>query len=321
MATIDLGKVALVWKGTYAAGTTYESKDVVQYTDGGEVSSYIYVNASGASGQTPSTGGTVNTTYWNKMAGGAAGIWASGLALGSAGQVVQVNSGASALEFATPNASGRYMGMEVLGSYSGVSKSGFGVTTFDISSSSSGTWTRPAGCNSVMVYVTGGGGGSQTDANSYRGGSGGGGGTAIKWIENVASSVSWTVGGGGVGLINNEGTQAGSGGTSSFGSYCSGFGGEGGQGGAAANYGASGGGATGGDINIIGGGGHFNHQVGTDGVGGMSFWTQAGGNHTGDESGHSSRGKMGSGAGLSNSGNSAANVTGGAGLILLHKYS
>ena len=99
MATIDLGKVALVWKGTYAAGTTYESKDVVQFTDSGEVSSYIYVNASGASGQTPSTGGTVNTTYWNKMAGGAAGIWASGLALGTAGQVVKVNSGATALEF------------------------------------------------------------------------------------------------------------------------------------------------------------------------------------------------------------------------------
>ena len=57
MATIDLGKVALVWKGTYAAGTTYESKDVVQFTDSGELSSYIYVNASGASGQTPSSGG------------------------------------------------------------------------------------------------------------------------------------------------------------------------------------------------------------------------------------------------------------------------
>jgi len=99
MATIDLGKVALVWKGTYAAGTTYESKDVVQFTDSGEVSSYIYVNASGASGQTPSTGGTVNTTYWNKMAGGAAGIWASGLAMGSAGQIVKVNSGGNALEF------------------------------------------------------------------------------------------------------------------------------------------------------------------------------------------------------------------------------
>tara|TARA_R100000900_G_scaffold145798_1_gene132782 strand:- start:2543 stop:3313 length:771 start_codon:yes stop_codon:yes gene_type:complete len=99
MATIDLGKVALVWKGTFDSATTYESKDVVQYTDSGEVSSYIYVNASGASGQTPSTGGTVNTTYWNKMAGGAAGIWSSGLSLGSAGEAVKVNAAGNALEF------------------------------------------------------------------------------------------------------------------------------------------------------------------------------------------------------------------------------
>ena len=51
----------------------------------------------------------------------------------------------------------------------------------------SGTWTRPAGCNNVLVYVTGAGGGSQIDDNSYRNSSGGGGGTAIKWIENVAA--------------------------------------------------------------------------------------------------------------------------------------
>ena len=99
MATIDLGKVAFVWKGTYASGTTYESKDVVQYTDSGETSSYVYVNASSASGQTPSTSGTVNTTYWAKMAGGSSGIWASGLSLGTANQVVKVNAGATALEF------------------------------------------------------------------------------------------------------------------------------------------------------------------------------------------------------------------------------
>lgn len=112
MATIDLGKVALVWKGTYAAGTTYESKDVVQFTDSGELSSYIYVNTSNVSGQTPSSGGTVNTTYWNKMAGGtslsvgntkivttgASGV-VNGLAIGSAGEVLKVNSGANGFEF------------------------------------------------------------------------------------------------------------------------------------------------------------------------------------------------------------------------------
>ncbi len=112
MATVDLGKVAFVWKGTYASGTTYESKDVVQYTDSGETSSYIYVNASSASGQTPSTSGTVNTTYWAKMAGGTslsvgnnkiittdASGNVSSVALGTANQILQVNSGASALEF------------------------------------------------------------------------------------------------------------------------------------------------------------------------------------------------------------------------------
>lgn len=114
MATIDLGKVALVWKGTFDSATTYESKDVVQYTDSGEVSSYIYVNASGASGQTPSTGGTVNTTYWNKMAGGTslsvgnnkivttdASGNISSVAMGTANQAMQVNAAGNGFEFGT----------------------------------------------------------------------------------------------------------------------------------------------------------------------------------------------------------------------------
>ena len=114
MATIDLGKVAFVWKGTYNSGTTYEEKDVVQYTDNGELSSYVYVNASSASGQTPSTGGTVNTTYWSKMAGGTtlsvgnnkivttdSSGNVSSVALGSAGQALKVNSGATGFEFGT----------------------------------------------------------------------------------------------------------------------------------------------------------------------------------------------------------------------------
>ena len=70
MATVDLGKISFVNKGTYDASTTYEERDVVQFTDSGELSSYVYVNATPASGQTPSTGGTVNTSHWNKFAGG-----------------------------------------------------------------------------------------------------------------------------------------------------------------------------------------------------------------------------------------------------------
>ena len=70
MATIDLGKVAFTHKGTYNSGTTYEDKDVVQFTDGDITSTFVYINSTSASGQTPSTGGTVNSAYWSLMAKG-----------------------------------------------------------------------------------------------------------------------------------------------------------------------------------------------------------------------------------------------------------
>lgn len=70
MATIDLGKVAFTHKGTYNSGTTYEEKDVVQFTDGDITSTFTYINSTSASGQQPSSAGTVNTTYWSLMAKG-----------------------------------------------------------------------------------------------------------------------------------------------------------------------------------------------------------------------------------------------------------
>ena len=118
MAEIDLGKISFTFKGVYAAGTTYESKDVVQYTDGALTSTFVYVNATAAAGQTPSTGGTVNTTYWQYMAkGGVAGNdfglsnnqiavknnsgTLTGVSIGTAGQALKVNSGANGYEFGT----------------------------------------------------------------------------------------------------------------------------------------------------------------------------------------------------------------------------
>ena len=50
-------------------------------------------------------------------------------------------------------------------------------------SSGSGTWNKPTGCNHVLVYVTGGGGGSRVNDNNYRGAGGGGGATSIKFID------------------------------------------------------------------------------------------------------------------------------------------
>ena len=65
MATIDLGKIKLKWRGTYAGGTAYVPDDVVEYTDGSVTSSYICVTAS--TGNAQSSGGSAHSS-WNYMA-------------------------------------------------------------------------------------------------------------------------------------------------------------------------------------------------------------------------------------------------------------
>ena len=112
MATIDLGKLGFVNKGTYSSSTSYEKNDLVQYTDSGILSTYLYINASAATGQTPSTSGTVNGTYWAYYAKGGStytstlttqgdilysdGSGEARLAAGTSGQVLQTGgSGAN----------------------------------------------------------------------------------------------------------------------------------------------------------------------------------------------------------------------------------
>jgi len=70
MATIDLGKISFTQKGTWASGTAYTAKDVVQYTDGNDTSSYVAIASS--QNQAPSTNGTLNSSNWALMAKGAA---------------------------------------------------------------------------------------------------------------------------------------------------------------------------------------------------------------------------------------------------------
>ena len=110
MATIDLGKVKLVWRGTYNGSFNYVPDDVVYYVDGSVGSSYICV--ANSTGNAPSSGGSLHAS-WNYLAKGQAvsptttqgdiivrGASADGrLAIGSAGQVLKVNSGANGLEY------------------------------------------------------------------------------------------------------------------------------------------------------------------------------------------------------------------------------
>jgi len=110
MATVNLGRVKPVNKGTWSSATTYAIDDFVQYTDSGVLSTYIAVAAS--SNQTPSTSGTENGTYWKYMSKGTTLAVGNnkvvvsdgsgnltGQTIGTAGQVLKVNSGANGFEF------------------------------------------------------------------------------------------------------------------------------------------------------------------------------------------------------------------------------
>ena len=88
MATIDIGKIKPVFKGTYDNSTAYVLDDIVYYNGSS------YVAKTSTTGNLPT-----DTTKWNVLASGSGGIWDSTLSLGSAGQVVKVNSGGNALEF------------------------------------------------------------------------------------------------------------------------------------------------------------------------------------------------------------------------------
>ena len=92
MATVNIGNLTFTHKGDYASGTQYVKNDVVYYSTNGNA----YIAKQTTTGNAPTNG-----TYWSQFAAGSGGIWNAGLSLGSAGQVVKVNSGASALEFGT----------------------------------------------------------------------------------------------------------------------------------------------------------------------------------------------------------------------------
>ena len=116
MATIDLGKIKLVWRGTYSGSTAYTVDDVVQHTDT-ITSSFICTTAS--TGNAPSTGGSVHSSWAYLAKGGVAGtdvgttittqgdlLYRDGsglqrLAKGTAAQALLMNSGATAPEWGT----------------------------------------------------------------------------------------------------------------------------------------------------------------------------------------------------------------------------
>ncbi len=110
MATIDLGKIKQVFRGTYNNSTAYVPDDLVVFTDGSVTSTYICTTAT--TGNNPSSGGTAHGS-WAFVAKGQAtsptttqgDIIVRGasadtrLAIGAAGKVLKVNSSANGLEY------------------------------------------------------------------------------------------------------------------------------------------------------------------------------------------------------------------------------
>ena len=69
MATIDLGKIKQVFRGTYNNSTAYVPDDLVVFTDGSVTSTYICTTAT--TGNNPSSGGTAHAN-WAYVAKGVA---------------------------------------------------------------------------------------------------------------------------------------------------------------------------------------------------------------------------------------------------------
>ena len=294
MATIDIGKLTFTHKGDYSGSTAYVLNDVVYYNGS------AYIAKTSTTGNLPTS-----TAHWNQFSAGSGGIWNSGLSIGTAGQVVKVNSGASALEFG--DAGG---GLE-------------SVQTF--TTSGTHTYTKPSGINKIRVFITGGGGAGGGNTNSgygYQIGQGGAaGGTAIKFLDaSSITTVTVTIGAGGTGVTGSSGGNTG--GTSSFGSHCSATGGEGGDAPGAFGGTQSGGVGSSGDLNLKGSAGGCaiesggGAQIGSPG--GSSYWGGAG---AGQWSANGEAGEYGSGGGSAGSQQTdRPGANGGAGVCYVEEY-
>jgi hypothetical protein len=300
MATIDLGKIKQVWRGTYNNGTAYVVDDLVAFTDSNITSTYICV--ANSTGNNPSSSGTAHAS-WNYVAKGVV-------------DPIPSQSGNSG-KFLTSN-----------GSAASWADAGGGLQSVNAyTTAGSHTWTKPTGIKKIRVYCTGGGAGGMSGPSNDNPGSGGGaGGTSIKMIDVTSiSSVAITIGAGGAGNSGTSGNRfSGGGGTSSFGSHCSATGGQGGRTGDDSQYGGLGGIGSGGDLNIQGGSG----GVGGDGDStnppfhntACSFW--GGGGQNGRNGAPISQADMdgihGGAGGLKTEGNGSG--TGGAGLVYVENY-
>lgn len=243
-----------------------------------------------------------------------------------AGKLLAVNSGATGLEFSytvkdeddmASNSAAAVSTQQSLKAYVDNTAKAPTMQVF----TSSGTWTRPTGCKTIIVEVVGGGGGARgiNPATNSATGGGGGGGYSKKTIDVTSiASVSVTVGAAGTAGGINPSTNGGTGGTSSFGAHCSATGGAGSSG----KGGGAGGVGSGGDINIKGGGGGGGYTAIHSGAGGNSVLGGGGESKYQRSNGVNGGVYGGGGSGAVNDGGGGGvyGGAGGAGVVIVTEY-
>jgi hypothetical protein len=140
LATVNIGNLTFTHKGDYASGTQYVKNDVVYYSTNGNA----YIAKQTTTGNAPT-----NATYWSQFAQGSGGIWNAGLSLGTAGQVVKVNSGATALEFGAMD-SGKTLGVTQFTNGTRASMSAGGSSGIDFWSVN---YTQLKANSKLLIYV------------------------------------------------------------------------------------------------------------------------------------------------------------------------
>ena len=223
---------------------------------------------------------------------------------GTSGQLLQTN-GSGTLSFATP-ASGSLLRTTVF--------------------TASGTWTKGAGTNFILVSGVGGGagGGGPRVATTAGAGGGGGGGYFKKLASSLGvSTASVTIGSGGTAQATAN-TAGNNGGNTTFVYGATTLTGNGGVGGAA-NTGGGGGGnggtATNGDLNISGqagmGGNYPSGTNGLPGTGGSSI-LGFGGPSNGDQGVKAATGYGAGGTGASGASTGGAGTSG---IVIVEEYT
>ena len=337
-------------QGTYDGSTTYDKGDVVQYTDTGVLSTFLYINTTPASGQTPSTGGTVNSSYWQLIAKGTASVaisWqstpktANFTASAAEGYFVDTNGGTfTATLPASPSTGDELIltdlrgtfgsnvllvdpnGNKIKGStgtfklneeYASVRIVYSGSTYGWIPVSSAAITNTPLNNNPSIEYlvIAGGAGGGGDNG----GGGGAGGYRASSLTASAGTTYTITVGGGSSGITGHSAGNNAS--NSIFGSITSTGGGGGGSQAYAGGDGGSGGGSGQSETSGTRSGGSGTTGQGTDGGDSTGTTARGGGgggsSQAGQDGGANTGGNGGDGTSSSITGSAVKRAAGGGG--------